>query len=66
MKTNPCLKKHCYMCENFKAVKNEFEKTITSVCILYRKGIYGCCDVTLITPDIMLNGIDWGFKDENR
>jgi hypothetical protein len=53
------------MCKNFKVVRNEFENTINSVCILYRKAICGC-DVTLITPNSMINGIDWRFKDENR
>ena len=56
MKTISCLKELCCMCKHFKVVRNEFENTINGVCILYRKGICGCCDITLIAPNSMLNG----------
>lgn len=53
-----CLKDHCYACEKFKVTKNEFDKTFICSCILYRKGIV-VPDVTLITPAVMLNSINW-------
>lgn len=63
MKTKSCLKKYCCMCKKFKAVRNEFENTIICACILYRKGVVGT-DVTLITPDLMLSGIDWRTEND--
>ena len=56
------------MCKHFKVVRNEFKNTINGVCILYRKGICGCCDITLITPNSMLNGkvSDMPPIDEDR
>lgn len=62
MKTNSCLKELCCMCKNFKVVRNEFKNTIICACILHRKGIVGH-DITLITPDLILSGIDWREKN---
>lgn len=58
METKSCLKKYCCTCKKFKVARNEFKNTIICACILYRKGVVEK-DVTLITPDLMLSGIDW-------
>lgn len=64
MKTKSCLMKRCWSCKNFRTVRNEFENTIIYVCIRHRKGIVGP-DVSLITPDLMLSGIDWRNENDN-
>lgn len=51
------------MCKNFKVARNEFENTIICACVLHRKGVVGI-DVTVITPDLMLSGIDWRAENE--
>lgn len=65
MSTKTCLRYMCCLCEEFKATKNEFDNTFVCTCSLNEKGIV-ITDVTLITPDSWLNGVDWRIKDENN
>lgn len=55
-----CIKSKCIYCKHFNVNMNRFESYYVCGCSFYKKYMTKIYDVTLITPDILLNvGIEY-------
>ena len=50
-----CLHEYCYHCKHFIGHINRFENYYVFGCGLYKKYVTKINDVTLVTPDLLLN-----------